>query len=127
MSYQKDRDEFVAVIVAEVGGPTVRRESDSNGTNERIGRDAVALARLILRNAATIQRIATAACNREMTHHMERQEAACRHRIINACKPWGIMPRFSGDPRGACVKLILPSGRYNSWGGAEKGFCVPTR
>lgn len=34
---------------------------------------------------------------------------------------------FEGDPRGACVKLILPSGRNNSWGGAEEGFCVPTR
>lgn len=32
-----------------------------------------------------------------------------------------------GDPRGCCVKLLLPSGRWNSMGGAEDGFCVPTR
>ena len=31
------------------------------------------------------------------------------------------------DPRGAVVKLILPSGKWNSWGGAEDGYCVPTR
>ena len=32
-----------------------------------------------------------------------------------------------GNPRGCCVKLILPSGRWNSMGGAEDGFCVPVR
>ena len=32
---------------------------------------------------------------------------------------------FSGDPRGACVKIIVPSGRSDSWGG--EGMCVPTR
>lgn len=30
---------------------------------------------------------------------------------------------FSGDPRGATVKLRLPSGRSNSFGG--DGWCVP--
>jgi hypothetical protein len=27
----------------------------------------------------------------------------------------------------AVVKLILPSGRWNSFGGQENGYCVPTR
>jgi hypothetical protein len=32
---------------------------------------------------------------------------------------------FSGDPRGATVKLILPNEATNSMGG--EGWCVPTR
>ena len=32
-----------------------------------------------------------------------------------------------GDPRGYCTKLRLKSGRYNTWGGAEDGWGVPTR
>lgn len=31
---------------------------------------------------------------------------------------------FGHDPRGNTVKLFLPSGRYNSWGGAEEGWRV---
>ena len=119
MSYQKDRDEFVAQIVAEVIG--------KKGTNN----DGVDLARLILRNAATIQRLAERAYSVEMseaqTEREGKQDDRATECIVAACKPWGIKPTFDGDPRGACVKLILPSGRWNSWGGEEAGYCVPTR
>ena len=122
MSYQKDRDEFVGVIVAEVA-------SQNRGAIPQWARqqNAVALARLILRNAATIQRHATNCCNRETSMAETRRAAQCEEHIRQACKPWGIKPTFNGDPRGACVKLLLPSGRWNSFGGAECGFCVPTR
>ena len=33
--------------------------------------------------------------------------------------------KFSGDPRGATVKLVLPNGKTNDWG--NEGWCVPTR
>lgn len=61
------------------------------------------------------------------TPRVQTQILKARQRIDKACEKWGIKPNHSGDPRGCCVKLILPSGRYNSWGGAEDGFCVPTR
>lgn len=119
MSYQKDRDEFIGQIVTEVMA--------QKGTNN----DGVDLARLILRNAATIQSIAIRQCNEAFTDQeaalLASRDKACEDRIKEACKPWSIKPHFGGDPRGCCVKLILPSGRYNSWGGAEDGFCVPTR
>lgn len=35
------------------------------------------------------------------------------------------VPIFNGDPRGACTKLRVPSGRTDDWGG--EGVCVPTR
>ena len=34
-------------------------------------------------------------------------------------------PVFQGDPRGACVKLTVPSGKTDDWG--RTGVCVPTR
>lgn len=33
------------------------------------------------------------------------------------------VPVFSGDPRGATVKLKVPSGKVTDWGGV--GVCVP--
>ena len=35
------------------------------------------------------------------------------------------VPVFHGDPRGACVKLQVPSGTTDDWG--REGICVPTR
>lgn len=126
MSYQKDRDEFVAVIVEEFGTEALQKRGRAMPLEDR-KTTAVEFARLVLSNASTIQRIATNECNRELTDGERRQDAAAQQRIIEACRPWGIGPTFNGDPRGVCVKLILPSGRYNSFGGAEDGFCVPTR
>lgn len=39
------------------------------------------------------------------------------------CERIGCKATFSGDPRGATVKLIVPSGYSNSFGG--EGICVP--
>jgi len=151
MSYQKDRDEFVGVIVEEC----IRK-----GGRRSFAHGGVTLARLILRNAATIQHCEEQVCsseaadrdwvpcpnsklvlclcrdcgcyNEEEQRHgrvprVQVQILRARQRIEAACKPWGIVPNFSGDPRGCCVKLLLPSGRWNSGGGEEDGFCVPVR
>lgn len=37
----------------------------------------------------------------------------------------GVVPIFGGDPRGYTVKLLLPDGTYNTWGGFECGLGVP--
>lgn len=36
----------------------------------------------------------------------------------------GIETKFKvgGDPRGFCLKIVLPDGNYNTWGGAEEGW-----
>jgi hypothetical protein len=46
-------------------------------------------------------------------------------RIERLLAPFKVTPVFQGDPRGACVKLRVPSGRTNDWG--QTGICVPTR
>jgi hypothetical protein len=36
-----------------------------------------------------------------------------------------IRVRFGGDPRGYTVKLTMPDGRYDTWGGPAEGIGVP--
>lgn len=120
-SYQKDRDAFVGVVTGVVVSHP--REFPQWSRNNA----GVELARLILRNAATLQRLAEAACERELTGRELVQEGRCQRRILDACTPWDIRATVGGDPRGAVVKLILPNGEWNSWGGPESGYCVPTR
>ena len=51
------------------------------------------------------------------------QEDQTQARVVKLLAPYGIKPVFSGDPRGAVVKLRVPSGRTNDWG--QTGICVP--
>lgn len=120
MSYQKDRDEFIGAMVEEMEsiGRTLPPENRKG--------DGVTLARQILRDASTMQRLAEEACNRELSGRERNNEEVCGQRIADLCRPYGIKANFNGDPRGAVVKLILPSGRWNSFGGQEDGYCVPT-
>lgn len=108
-------------------------------------------ANLILRHAATHARLAEESCNGhpiqsqcppqgcdmpaynarvsklqdQWDARIEKGEAQAEKRITEICAPFGIKPNFGGDPRGYTVKLILPSGRYNTMGGAEDGWGVP--
>lgn len=122
MSYQRDREEFVAAFVLAMHGRSLPR-----------GKDALSIARAILRHANTVQRLAIVICNegldeREMKLN-ERSQAAIRGLCEEVSSVPGRRPleaHFQGDPRGACVKLRLPSGRSNDAGG-EGLYCVPTR
>jgi hypothetical protein len=51
------------------------------------------------------------------------REAAIQARICTLLAPYRITPVFSGDPRGAVVKLRVPSGKTDDWG--QIGVCVP--
>ena len=129
MNYQKDREQFLATIA-----------------NEGVSLDA---ARLVLRHANTIQRLATAECNGDYPcDNGERKVQPCsrcesgyvrsvlskdgicpqcraQDRITAILKPFNVQPVFQGDPRGCCVKLAVPSGKTDDWG--REGLCVPTR
>ena len=52
------------------------------------------------------------------------REKQAADRIDELLRPFGVVPVFGGDPRGACVKLKVPSGRTDDWG--QTGLCVPT-
>jgi hypothetical protein len=52
----------------------------------------------------------------------------CKYDIVERrVKAWltrtPFVPVFSGDPRGAVLKIKVPSGRTDDWG--QEGICVP--
>jgi hypothetical protein len=59
----------------------------------------------------------------ELKAEMKQLKSALRACIVGPVKKINL----NDDARGATVKLILASGRYNSFAGAEEGYCVPTR
>jgi len=80
----------------------------------------------ILRNAKTHARKSCDYCNGDInsSEDWEKIITPIRNRITAAYKELGgenIV--FGGDPRGATVKLVLPSGTCNDWG--KEGWCVP--
>lgn len=57
-----------------------------------------------------------------LTSSTEKAERQIRELVGEVSKDLRV--EFGHDPRGNTVKLFLPSGRYNSWGGAEEGWRV---
>jgi len=45
--------------------------------------------------------------------------------ILKLAQAIGAGVKFSGDPRGATVKLVMPDGYTDDWG--KEGVCVPTK
>lgn len=57
---------------------------------------------------------------------IEKQEAAVERRVRAICAAFNLPVTFGGDPRGFTIKLHFASGAYNSWGGADEGWGVPS-
>ena len=92
-------------------------------------RRRIELARAILRDAATHHRLCEQDCNEGLTAAQERRSEACERRItarLAELGPGFAVAEFSGDPRGATVKIRVPSGYGDSWGDRTM-LCVPVR
>jgi hypothetical protein len=145
VSRQKDRDEFMALMVRELAAEPAHHVTD--------------FARKVMRHGATLHRMAEAECNgtwpfnprgetatvctrcdsevarssmvpdrskpKNGSHFLPLICKECRLRevVIALCLPYGIVPKFGGDPRGCVLKLQVPSGATNDWG--REGVCVP--
>ena len=99
-------------------------------------------AALLCRHGKTYARIQEANCNGVDTFYgestasfakrqerfekaLEHKESLIERRIKAICAELGFPePVLNGDPRGATVKIVLPSGKANDWG--KEGYCVPT-
>lgn len=77
----------------------------------------------IMRLAATVQRLAETACNRELTVKEIHKDENAQADILKLLAPHDCMATFQGDPRGCCVKIQPPDGHTNDFGG--EGICVP--
>lgn len=135
MSYQKERELFLTRFVADV------TKACPGVTVEEAWRAAL----LLMRHATTHGRLAVMSCSGHPAQasslpaerinalqakwdaYIEKREARVEARMRAILAPFGIVPTFGGDPRGYTVKLKLPSGAYNTWGGSEEGFGVPQR
>ena len=101
---------------------------------------------LIMRHAASLQRLAEEECNGPGEYvdripypeagkiydrwqtRVERQQEQHAKRVKALVKEFpgtidGV--HVDGDPRGTIVKLIRTDGKYNTWGGEESGWAVP--
>lgn len=119
----KERTQFKEVLINEIQPdisalPTINR-----------------ILKSIMANGATHGRLCLAECNRELTASektkMETIEARLGFNLqdLNSFikDENKIKMLINGDPRGHTVKLILPrTNFYNTWGGAEHGYAVPT-
>ena len=128
MATAKEREQFIALMVRDYPEVPLHIAADT--------------ARKILRLARTHGNLAVEQCNgpawgqqygynpkpgewEAWEDARTKREASCERRITKLCAPFGIVPRFGGDPRGYTVKLQLPSGAHNTWGGREEGYGVP--
>lgn len=85
--------------------------------------DAAKLQNDLFRLALKCQRNAVGLCN-DADHADQRQQL--RAEFARICKKHGIELRadMTGDPRGFALKLHLPNGQYNTWGGKESGYGI---
>ncbi len=129
---QKDRYEFVHLFM---------KHANLNGNTEL---DTQQAAQRLLRYGATLGRIAVDDCNgpgypngltpeqyRRIDERWEAyqdkqhaKEERINAKVTELCEKFGCKPVFSGDPRGCVLKIAMPDGFNNSWGG--EGLCVPT-
>ena len=134
-SYQRDREDFIRRFVADAA--TVRPDISSN--------EAAYAARLLLRHSTTHGNLAVQECDGHPAQQsnlpaveinrlqarwdarIEKRAHQLEKRMLAILKPYGFDVTFGGDPRGFTVKLKLPSGASNTWGGSEDGYGVPQR
>ena len=138
MSKQSDRDEFIALMAQEQvpasvsrlvmrHAATLHRIAELQCSSEAYDRDRVPCPR---------ERVpyihGGCLCDANGSKDGDRhgdvprgdiKEARLQAQLEKVLAPYKVVPVFQGDPRGAVVKLKVPSGRTNDWGGT--GICVP--
>ena len=143
MSRQRDRDEFMAIMATEGVpvdaaralihfGAALHRIAELACNSEAADRDRVACpggAETCLcrdygsyedqpRSSSSVGEGRHGTVPRYAAH-----EARFEARVRALCQRHGLTPIFDGDPRGAVLKLKVPSGRTND--GGREGVCVP--
>ena len=115
-------DEFLLFLVVLAECNTLRlREPDAGSSLSQVVRDA----RKFRKIARGLETLAVAACNRIMTDKERARGAALVAEADALAAVYGATAITGGDPRGFSLKLVLPSGRYNTWGGPPEGYGVP--
>lgn len=81
--------------------------------------DFAGLTARLVHAAKELQRYAVLECNRNLSEREQLMQEHMRTAATVYSKALGLrMIEIGGDPRGHVVKVELPSGRSNHWGGA---------
>lgn len=135
MSHQKDREEFIALMAYEgVSLDVARRLLRHAATLQRIAElecSSEAADKDRVRCPAEVSDKYECCCDfgyqtpgeHSTVPRVSAQSKRIEFHVWQLCKQAGLKPVFSGDPRGAVVKLVVPSGKTNDWG--QTGLCVP--
>jgi len=109
---RKDIIEFTALMARESS-----IKSDTYSLTESLDR--------LCKLAKEYHTLAEAACNYELTPRQESRVANIEREAIRICAAMEVHvnPVFQNDPRGAPIKLQVPSGRTNDFG--RIGIVVP--
>ena len=80
----------------------------------------------LLAYAQRLHHYAETACNYGLTPAQEKRVTNLETKVKAICADLdlAISVKFNGDPRGYAVKLMLPSGDFNTWGGKEEGWGI---
>ena len=145
MSRQQEREEFIAKITAEGvsvhdarelmrHAATLHRMAELQGASEAAARDRGKCpgdrkdGGCLCRDYGAFTEPSSVSYAPERMGHGEIprvnvQEERIERRVRALCAPYGVKPVFQGDPRGAVLKLQVPSGKTDDWG--QVGICVP--
>lgn len=81
----------------------------------------------LLSLAKAHQLVAVERCNVGDSDYLMKRQEWLRKAMIKIANPINATLKFGGDPRGSTVRVMMPKTKlYNSWGGAEEGYGVPT-
>ena len=129
MSRQSERDQFIAVMTKEGlaldviltllrHGATLQRIAELECSSEAADCDRVPC-------PATVSKKYECCCDYGYQAEGEHSDVPrvtakskrIEYRITQLLKPTGVRASFQGDPRGCVLKLHVPSGRAEGWGG----------
>lgn len=87
-------------------------------------REIAAFANRLQSLARQAQAFAVADCNGELNEKNAVRQSDVHRHLREHCEGWNIPVKVGGDPRGYVVKITLPNGAHNSFGGASEGWGV---
>lgn len=137
-SKQRDRDEFIVLMAREGvpvdvarrlmrAGVSLHRIAELQCSSEAADRDRVPCPggadTCLCRDYGSYEGIGVPASVHGTVPRINVREAAIKRRVRALCTQHNLVPVFNGDPRGAVLKVKVPSGVTNDWG--REGVCVP--
>jgi hypothetical protein len=107
-----------------------KAQKEARAENERVlarnfpNVDVIKLQTDLYKLALDCERNALGLCNTPNWVDQRDQLRTRLEQIINKHGALELKADVTGDPRGYCLKLHLPDGSYNTWGGKESGFGI---